>query len=92
METIIVKFKLGMRTIIIYNLVMNFTLNATDQRLPLPVAADRQPDVRSGAHTASPARVFSQSLFSGAEEVEIEHHGAVYRLRQTSLGKLILTK
>ena len=34
----------------------------------------------------------SAELFRGANEVLIEHKGAVYRLRQTSLGKLILTK
>jgi hemin uptake protein HemP len=32
------------------------------------------------------------SLFAGAHEIEIQHAGAVYRLRITSLGKLILTK
>jgi len=37
-------------------------------------------------------RLDSRAIFSGAQEVEIEHRGAVYRLRQTSLGKLILTK
>lgn len=36
--------------------------------------------------------VDSQSLFDGAQELRIEHRGTVYRLRQTSLGKLILTK
>ncbi|MES2584495.1 MAG: hemin uptake protein HemP [Pseudomonadota bacterium] len=71
---------------------MNSNHNATDPREALPSAADRQPDADSGAPLAGPVRVSSQSLFSGAHEVEIEHHGAVYRLRQTSLGKLILTK
>jgi hemin uptake protein HemP len=37
-------------------------------------------------------RLPSHTIFAGAQEVEIEHNGAVYRLRQTSLGKLILTK
>jgi len=37
-------------------------------------------------------RVSSVQLFAGALEVRIEHHGTVYRLRQTALGKLILTK
>jgi len=37
-------------------------------------------------------RTSSQALFLGAHELEIEHNGALYRLRQTSLGKLILTK
>ena len=34
----------------------------------------------------------SEDLFDGDTEVEIAHHGAFYRLRKTSLGKLILTK
>lgn len=37
-------------------------------------------------------RLASHAIFAGAQEVEIDHNGAVYRLRQTSLGKLILTK
>jgi hemin uptake protein HemP len=39
-----------------------------------------------------PARISSYALLLGANEIEIEHKGALYRLRQTSLGKLILTK
>jgi hemin uptake protein HemP len=31
-------------------------------------------------------------MFAGGNEVIIEHCGATYRLRQTSQGKLILTK
>jgi hemin uptake protein HemP len=34
----------------------------------------------------------SEALFRGAAELQIEHRGSLYRLRQTSLGKLILTK
>ena len=34
----------------------------------------------------------SDELFAGANEVHIEHGGALYRLQRTSLGKLILTK
>lgn len=37
-------------------------------------------------------RISSQHLLRGAQEVLIEHHGVLYRLRETSLGKLILTK
>jgi len=37
-------------------------------------------------------RVTSHFLFAGADELEIAHQGALYRLRQTALGKLILTK
>ena len=42
---------------------------------------------RDAAH-----RWHSADLFGAAREVEIEHGAAVYRLRLTSLGKLILTK
>ncbi|MCU0967229.1 MAG: hemin uptake protein HemP [Rubrivivax sp.] len=37
-------------------------------------------------------RIASRDLFAGGREVEIEHQSQVYRLRCTSLGKLILTK
>jgi hemin uptake protein HemP len=38
-------------------------------------------------------RITSASLFQGTHtEVQIEHQQQVYRLRVTSLGKLILTK
>ena len=39
------------------------------------------------------ARQFdSRSLFGGASELLIRHNGALYRLRVTRAGKLILTK
>jgi len=41
---------------------------------------------------SEPVRIDSAQLFAGAAEVQIEHFGAVYRLKQTALGKLILTK
>ena len=34
----------------------------------------------------------SEQLFAGLSEIEIQHGDAIYRLRHTSLGKLILTK
>ena len=34
----------------------------------------------------------SDALFGGAREVQISHGGVLYRLKQTALGKLILTK
>lgn len=37
-------------------------------------------------------RISSKQLFLGENEIEIDHNGTSYRLRQTSLGKLILTK
>ena len=38
------------------------------------------------------ARLSSLTLFAGAKELVIDHGGQEYRLRQTSQGKLILTK
>ena len=46
----------------------------------------------SGEGGARIAQVTSAQLFGSALEVQIDHHGAVYRLKQTALGKLILTK
>lgn len=37
-------------------------------------------------------RVSSEDLLAGSTEIEIDHGESVYRLRLTSLGKLILTK
>ena len=37
-------------------------------------------------------RLSTEWLFQSAKEIEIEHRGDVYRLRQTALVKLILTK
>jgi hemin uptake protein HemP len=47
---------------------------------------------QGAAAAAGPRRVASDDLFAGAVEVQIEHREQVYRLRRTSLGKLILTK
>lgn len=49
--------------------------------------------VEAPAHAAPPVRrLSSDAVFAGAVEVLISHHGTDYRLRQTTLGKLILTK
>ena len=53
---------------------------------PKPVPAPPPVD----AHKT--VRVTSAQLFAGALEVQIDHFGAIYRLKQTALGKLILTK
>ena len=45
-----------------------------------------------GATGAPLPAVKSETLFKGAAELQIDHGGVMYRLRQTSLGKLILTK
>lgn len=34
----------------------------------------------------------SDDLFGAEQEIEIQHGQAIYRLRRTALGKLILTK
>lgn len=48
----------------------------------------------AGAPPAGPRvrLITSTQLLAGFPEVQIVHGDAVYRLRQTSLGKLILTK
>ncbi len=41
----------------------------------------------------TPRRMTStRELLAGTNEVQIEHNGEIYTLRQTSKGKLILTK
>jgi hemin uptake protein HemP len=40
----------------------------------------------------SARRIDSRDLLGPAQEIEIDHGGLIYRLRRTSLGKLILTK
>jgi hemin uptake protein HemP len=50
------------------------------------------PALTPGAGLQTCVRIASAQLFCGAQEVQIEHQGLLYRLRQTSLGKLILTK
>ena len=52
-----------------------------------PVAAE---DARS--LQAQRPQIRSEELFGGQREVLIEHAGELYSLRQTSKGKLILTK
>lgn len=44
------------------------------------------------ASIAPRRRISSQALLGNEREIEIEHAGSLYRLRVTSLGKLILTK
>jgi hemin uptake protein HemP len=53
-----------------------------DGKAPVPARAEPQ----------TARRVSSEQVFNGAAEVQIDHHGVVYRLRRTALGKLILTK
>ena len=46
----------------------------------------------AGRPGTPPRRLTSAQLLDGGTEVEIEHRGSMYRLRLTSLDKLILTK
>ena len=60
------------------------TAPASDEAvIPSLALAARAPKVRL---------LTSEQLFAGFPEVQIAHGDAIYRLRQTSLGKLILTK
>jgi hemin uptake protein HemP len=68
-------------------------LNA--EKAPAPHGGSAQP--KSGLldrHSCQSAarRWRSSELFGPTHEIEIEHGKSVYRLRLTSLGKLILTK
>ena len=49
-------------------------------------------DRRSNAGKAAVKTLKSQDLFQGARELGIDHHGALYRLKITRQGKLILNK
>ena len=64
---------------------MALTADTPSPKTPAPRAPGALPSTR-------PAAVKSEALFDGAPEVLIDHRGVMYRLRQTSLGKLILTK
>jgi hemin uptake protein HemP len=58
---------------------------------PAPTSIDVPPPAPARS-TRAPACIDSAALFAGAVEVQIDHRGTLYRLRQTALGKLILTK
>ena len=58
--------------------------------LPLPSG---ESEARGRAGVGGVRRMTSNELFiNGAVELQIDHRGVLYRLKQTSLGKLILTK
>ena len=89
---IVEKLFVQMLVILIYNLKMNSNrppiMPVTGPGLVPPLEASPA----AVAMERWVPRVSSHTIFSGAQELEIEHNGALYRLRQTSLGKLILTK
>ncbi len=53
-----------------------------------------QAEEKEGMSVSATARrqLASRDLFAGGNELHIEHKGEIYTLRQTSKGKLILTK
>lgn len=61
-------------------------------KLANPLTQEQAPENLGASVPRGIMRVSSKQLFGRAEEVEIDHNGTPYRLRQTSLGKLILTK
>jgi hemin uptake protein HemP len=65
-------------------------LDGADRAQVHPSAAPDAP--RDAASPRAIARISSDQLLAGSNEVHIEHRGSIYRLKQTSLGKLILTK
>jgi hemin uptake protein HemP len=71
---------------------MNFKYPHQNQTDATVQALFKVPTVADPSSENGVTRMRSRELFSGAPVVEIEHNGSVYRLRQTSLGKLILTK
>lgn len=63
-----------------------------DPPRPAAAGADADPRGAPGAVADAGRAIVSESLFAGAKEVQILHRGSLYRLKQTALGKLILTK
>jgi hemin uptake protein HemP len=51
-----------------------------------------QADAERPANRAAVRTLASSTLFAGEHEIGIEHHGALYRLKITRQGKLILNK
>ena len=59
---------------------------------PTAVADSADPQTVTSGKDAQRRQIRSTDLFGGRREVLIEHAGEFYSLRQTSKGKLILTK
>jgi len=65
-------------------------MRGADHNPPSSVAP--APADRRGTDGLPTRRIDSRELLGSAQEIEIDHGGLIYRLRRTSLGKLILTK
>jgi hemin uptake protein HemP len=67
--------------------------NVKNDRLPDVTAKARGRDIPSAGHTRKGGPSYhSTELFRGATEIEIVHNGAIYLLKITRQGKLILNK
>lgn len=58
----------------------------TQQKEGVAVASEADPEPGTRV-----IRIKSEDLLQQQREVEIDHHGRIYRLRLTQLNKLILT-
>lgn len=67
-------------------------LDATPHGAALRAAGSPLPAGLPSAGAALRRQLASDTLFNGLAEIEIRHGDMIYRLRQTALGKLILTK
>ncbi|MHA6915937.1 hemin uptake protein HemP [Ralstonia pseudosolanacearum] len=66
---------------------------ATLEHSPLDAEPAAAPSVNAPATVVGDARIMtSEQLFGGQNAVAIRHNGALYTLRVTRFGKLILTK
>ncbi|OQM77523.1 hemin uptake protein HemP [Manganibacter manganicus] len=54
--------------------------------------SETEPAPRFESMPLSVRTLSSSALFQGEHEIGIEHHGALYRLKITRQGKLILNK
>jgi hemin uptake protein HemP len=83
---------LQLRLIRIYDDRMNFANNAMPHPEGGADAPPISPAAAAGGAAGNVRRLDSRTLLGRDREVVIEHADQVYRLRLTTLGKLILTK
>lgn len=68
-------------------------MNTKDSGLAAEMLAGSSAQPEQQLRALVPRRMTStRELLGGGNEVQIEHNGEIYTLRQTSKGKLILTK
>lgn len=66
--------------------------NMTDERESRAIGDDMMNAEKKTSALGATAVYESRDLFRGATEIGIEHDGAIYRLKITRQGKLILNK